>query len=513
MTNRIQLTLPKESIIRKVKVNETVPKRILVIFFLFLNIFLLVITNIFADNWTIKTIDYSDYKKYSDFFDNFYSSAIAVDSNGRPHIAYGGNHLYYAYYDGSIWRYETIDSSSKVGQYASIAIDKSGKAHISYYDDHNHALKYATNASGSWEIITVDDKNDRFIGRYTSIALDTSNNIHISYHYTTGEFWSGLKYANNTSNSWTITTIEELNGKPLVGDIFSIGDYTSIAVDASNNVHISYRYYYFEIGQLKYATNSNGSWVTTTVDNSGNVGMYTSIAIDSSDKTHITYYDSDNGDLKYTTNATGLWVTTTVDSSGDVGQYTSITLDTSGNVHISYYDATNKFLKYANNTSGTWTTTTIDNNGDVGKYSSITLDSSDKVHITYIHSLPTNDRYYGSKYINKGIKYATNTDTISTSCEAKSLNISPKTLVLTVGNINNVIVNVKGEDNCSFGGITVNAKIGKNKRNLNIISETSIDTAESGNAIFTLRAVKVGIAKVTFSVGNLRKEITVKIKQ
>ena len=488
---------------------------------------MLVITNIFADNWTIKTIDYSDYKKYSDFFDNLYSSAIAVDSNGRPHIAYGGNHLYYAYYDGSIWRYETIDSSSKVGQYASIAIDKSGKAHISYYDadNHNHALKYATNASGSWEKITVDDKDDRFIGRYTSIALDTSNNIHISYHYTTGGFWSGLKYANNTSNSWTITTIEELNGKPLLGDLFSIGDYTSIAVDALNKVHISYHNYgtidsFFPRSTLKYATNSDGSWTTIAVDSNVwldskdgvNVGQYTSIALDTSDNAYISYYDATNGDLKYATNARGSWTTTTVDSNGNVGQYTSIALGTSGNVHISYYDATNKFLKYANNTSGTWTTTTIDNNGDVGKYSSITLDSSDKVHITYIHSLPTNDRYYGSKYINKGIKYATNTDTISTSCEAKSLNISPKTLVLTVGNINNVIVNVKGEDNCSFGGITVNAKIGENKRNLNIISETSIDTAESGNAIFTLRAVKVGIAKVTFSVGNLRKEITVKIK-
>src|SRR3989304_3484256 len=90
-------------------------------------------------------------------------------------------------------------------------------------------------------------------------------------------------------------------------------------------------------------------------------------------KAHISYYNNTNDDLRYATNASGTWVTTTVDSSGDVGWHTSIALDTAGKAHISYLDYTNGDLKYATNASGTWITTTVDSRGDVGWDTSIAL--------------------------------------------------------------------------------------------------------------------------------------------
>ena len=91
-------------------------------------------------------------------------------------------------------------------------------------------------------------------------------------------------------------------------------------------------------------------------DSSG--GNNTSISLDVSGNVHISYYDSSNGNLKYATNAYGMWMTTTIDSSiGDYdvnnsGHSSSIALDASGNVYISYYDRLGTALKYATNASG-----------------------------------------------------------------------------------------------------------------------------------------------------------------
>jgi hypothetical protein len=86
---------------------------------------------------------------------------------------------------------------------------------------------------------------------------------------------------------------------------------------------------------------------------------------------HISYYDNTNGDLKYATNASGVWVTVTVDSVWDVGYHTSLALDSSGKAHISYYDYTNSDLKYATNASGAWVITAVDSGGDMGRYNSL----------------------------------------------------------------------------------------------------------------------------------------------
>jgi hypothetical protein len=123
-------------------------------------------------SWTTEAVDASK------DFTNFYQRAIAIDSNDHPHIAYGGDHLYHAYHDGTEWHYETVDSSTRVGWYASIALDSSGNVHISYYNRSNGDLKYATDASGAWVTSTIDSAGS--VGRYSSIAIDSNDKVHIS---------------------------------------------------------------------------------------------------------------------------------------------------------------------------------------------------------------------------------------------------------------------------------------------------------------------------------------------
>jgi hypothetical protein len=238
----------------------------------------------------------------------------------------------------------TIDSSGDVGTDTSIAIDSNNNIHISYYDDYpNYNLKYATCSFNcttpfNWTFITVDSSIDD-VGWYTSIAVDSTDNVCISYYDYTN---TALKYITKVSGSWSIPEI--------VDNLGDVGWYTSITIDSLDIIHISY--YDNTTYDLKYATCSSNctnqnNWSIEVVDSAGDVGEYSSIAIDSNDNVHISYYDSDNGNLKYATNVSGPWVTSTIDKSADVGLYTSIAIDTNNKVHISYYDWDNGNLKYA----------------------------------------------------------------------------------------------------------------------------------------------------------------------
>ena len=329
--------------------------------------------------WAIEAVDAPKLFPYNT------SRIIAVDAGNHPHFVYGGNHMNYAYHDGSSWHYETADASFDVGANASLALDALGHAHISYQDNYNRDLKYATNVSGSWVTTTVDSYG--WVGFTSSIAIDASGHVHISYcdesEFNTKD---NLKYATNVSGSWETFTVDS---------VYAFFE-SSIAVDSSGHAHISYSD--GNLG-LRYATNVSGSWLTTAVDKSRGAGGHTSLALDASGYTHISYQRSsytNNNDLMYITNVSGPWVATTVDSSVLVGNRCSIALDKTNNAHISYLDYTNFDLKYATNASGAWVTTTVDSNGDVGFSNSIAIDSSGYAHISY------------RDYSNATLKYATN---------------------------------------------------------------------------------------------------------
>src|SRR4030042_304931 len=177
------------------------------------------------------------------------------------------------------WTIEDVDTAGNVGEYASIAVDSNNYVHISYYDRGNGNLKDATNASGSWVTEPVDSVGiyaDIYTGTYSSIAVDSNNKVHISYRDITNQ---NLKYATNASGSWVIQTVDSTR---------NVEASTSIAVDSNNYVHISY-YDLMNYG-LNYATNASGSWVIQTVDSDlGTVGAYASMALDSNNKIHISY--------------------------------------------------------------------------------------------------------------------------------------------------------------------------------------------------------------------------------
>jgi len=70
-----------------------------------------------ADGWVIECADCP--KLFSSMTDR----SLQLDTAGHPHIAYGGDHLYYAWHNGASWHYETVDDSPGVGWCTSLPLD------------------------------------------------------------------------------------------------------------------------------------------------------------------------------------------------------------------------------------------------------------------------------------------------------------------------------------------------------------------------------------------------------
>ena len=241
--------------------------------------------------------------------------------------------LVYIYWSGSEWIEQTIDFGGwlSVGMENSLVLDSNDFPHISYHDDVSGDLKYAFWDGSAWHIEVVDSYGD--VGRYSSLYLDSNDNPHITYYQDT---YGDLKYAFWDGDEWIIQTLDSS------GDV---GMFTSLVLDSYDHPHISYCDW--ENGDLKYCYYDGNIWNFETIDSEDRTGEYTSIILDEYDNPHICYScdgSYENSNLKYAYWTSTGWVIEIVDSQG--GWYNSIDIDDENIPHISYFGKS-KNLKYA----------------------------------------------------------------------------------------------------------------------------------------------------------------------
>jgi hypothetical protein len=315
--------------------------------------------------------------------------SLALDAAGNPHISYcdiSGQHLKYAYFDGTSWQVEVVDSESASGQYSDLALDSAGHPHISYsfYRTFPYPqLRYAYFDGNAWRISTVDREG----GMHTSIALDAQDRPHISYGELIGPKYSNLRYAYYDGAQWR---------REVLDTGASAGYSTSIALDSRNRPHISYQDDYLRCW-LKYAYYDGARWQITTVDKSLNAtGMESSIAVDAAGRPHISYQEDISEALKYAYFDGTQWRITAVDE-GDVQLDTCVALDESGRAHITYHTERNVGgqllagdLKYAYFDGAAWRQEVIapGKEGDrPGIWNSLALDAAGVPHVAFCRSV------------------------------------------------------------------------------------------------------------------------------
>ena len=199
------------------------------------------------------------------------------------------------------------------------------------------------------ELVTSTTGSDDY--PFTSIQVDSTDRVHISYYYEDSVAGTDtIYYIAQDATGWKAPEqVDDCGGN-------DCGNWSDLALDSMDRPHISY--HDDSDGLLMYAYWNGTAWQKTMVDDCGGTGYCgksTSIAIDRNNKPHISYRDggwddgsSPNGTatLRYAYLSGSTWQKTEIDTRIGGGD-TGLALDRSGTPHITYWEGFYKAPKYA----------------------------------------------------------------------------------------------------------------------------------------------------------------------
>jgi hypothetical protein len=336
-----------------------------------------------SSSWSLQRID----DRHS-FYNNDLSQPqpgkhnLKYDSNGTPHIVYGGDHLYHAVRTSlGWWLVEVVDPAFDVGSYASLAIDNENKLHIAYYDEANKDLKYATNAFGYWYIVTVVSAGN--VGAGTDIAVDQYQDPYFVYRDVTN---SHLMFAYLEQGNM-VEAPENISGNLSPAGSFSMAMFSPLDVHAIFNVVSGNK------GGLYFtSTKTAQRWAPSWIYSAGyRNGAVADIALDSAGNSHVVFsFNDENGYLDdmsryFVSNNFGASWQTPYDDFVDLGTPTGLALRlTNGNIpHIAMQMNGNLYHYYW--TGQVWQPVLVDDSTDnTGYYPAIAISPGGEIGFSYL---------------------------------------------------------------------------------------------------------------------------------
>ncbi len=353
--------------------------------------------------------------------DNSYAesmSSVDLDSSDNPHFAWCSNNDgdYDIYYLSEITGTPVkVTDNNTNDLYPRLRIDQAGNAHIAFkgHDGHDYEEFYVNNISGQFcdpiQVSFTETDVGVFVPEHSCLSIDPAGVAHIAYKYGYYEYgnWD-IYYVNNESGSFGSSTriTDETGGKSYVRP--------SMALDNDNFIHTV-----FENGaDILYTNNVAGTFDSLTTVSAGTICWHSSVGIDSSSKVHISY-SKYHGGAYYINNVNGSFDTTLVLSTANsINEITALVVDHLDNVHVAYiggnFGTPNTHeLYYVNNCTGSFEvpeqiTFNSEHTADI----SLSIDSVCACHIAFLEG------FYGSN--DYEVWYCTNSEFVGISSDDAS---------------------------------------------------------------------------------------------
>ena len=378
-----------------------------------------------GDEWTITPVGDLDGKG---------ACAVAVDTDGNPHIAYvrsTDHDLAYAKGDASgTFTTTTVDTVGFIGAELAITIATDGTPHVGYYASDTKDLRWATKAGGAW---TTQSVSTGYLVGYPRIALGAAGPVMTWFDYgqyrvmiaqKNGALWAKQIFEDVSGGYGSIAAAPDGSTWIATGDRsvllhnFKNGAAASYGIDfedaAGNDIALLHRTpaqpvmiydtTHDSVKHVEVATKVGAGWSRTQVPTAGYGAV---AALDATAKVHLAYQTGTS--LSYAAEASAYAAETIAATASQP----SIAVDGT-TVRVAYIAtvATNSYaLVLATRGASGWTSTTIGAGAAYGTYSRPTLRVvNGVVHLLWFNSVAKTIIYASSADSYANVTVETNAD-------------------------------------------------------------------------------------------------------
>jgi hypothetical protein len=235
-------------------------------------------------------------------------------------------------------------------------------------------------SSGTWTLETVDGNWGDF--RFTSLELDASGNLHISYQNCNDE---GLRYAAKNDTGWAIEVVDPDD---------RTGFWTALELDPGNKPHIVY--YSFQDSDLEYSWKNESGWQADNPPTMGHASWNPApFRLGNDGYPRIIMVDRFTTELWYFWKNESGWQAESIPDTR-YASYPDMVLDGNDQPHVSFlYDrGSSGFVRYICRNETGWYTEIVDDSMSAwGAATSIRLDGSGSPRISYYDRTNLDLRY------------------------------------------------------------------------------------------------------------------------